>query len=142
MDPSAVQSQHAAGRAGLWNGSRTASAPRRLLEVPEQQGVGDYFLDYMPPPRDSIALPRHMLYVLVGVVLVVVATYAIVGHLIKDLIHDLADWILGPQTEDEEDECVLEREEKEGLMGKRETDVRMDVQQGGSGHFLPSQAAL
>lgn len=49
-----------------------------------------FFMEYSPPPRDVITLPRHMLYVLVGVVLVVVAIYAIVGHLIKDLFHDLA----------------------------------------------------
>lgn len=55
-----------------------------------------YFADYIPPARDAITLPRNVIYVLVGVVLVIVATYAIVGHLIKDLMHDLAgntpDW--------------------------------------------------
>lgn len=49
-----------------------------------------YFLDYIPPARDAITLPRNVVFVLIGVVLVLVATYAIVGHLIRDLMHDLA----------------------------------------------------
>lgn len=48
------------------------------------------YLNYTPPPRDAISLPHHVLYVLTGVVLVVLALYAIVGHLITDLMHDLA----------------------------------------------------
>ncbi|KAL1281172.1 hypothetical protein QQF64_015772 [Cirrhinus molitorella] len=49
------------------------------------------FVEYKPPARDSISVPPHVLYVSVGLVLVVVATYAIVGHLIDDLLRDLAD---------------------------------------------------
>lgn len=63
---------------------------RQLLQMPLRKEEDAYFLDYRPQARDAIALPRNVLYVLVGVVLVVVATYAIVGHLIKDLMHDLA----------------------------------------------------
>lgn len=48
------------------------------------------YSNYMPSPRDTISLPYHVLYVLAGVVLVVLALYAIVGHLITDLMHDLA----------------------------------------------------
>ncbi|KAJ8356827.1 hypothetical protein SKAU_G00196210 [Synaphobranchus kaupii] len=91
MDPSSVQFQHAIGRGVLWNRSRMTYGPRRLLQVPGEEGDMAFFLEYSPPPRDAITLPRHMLYVLVGVILVVVATYAIVGHLINDLIHDLAE---------------------------------------------------
>lgn len=65
---------------------------RRLLQLPSRKDKEEeaYFLDYVPPPRDAISLPHNVVYVLVGVVLVLVATYAIVGHLIKDLMHDLA----------------------------------------------------
>lgn len=63
---------------------------RLLLQMPLRKEEDAYFVDYSPPARDAITLPRNMVYVLVGVVLVVVATYAIVGHLIKDLVHDLA----------------------------------------------------
>uniref|UniRef100_A0A096LUG0 Uncharacterized protein n=1 Tax=Poecilia formosa TaxID=48698 RepID=A0A096LUG0_POEFO len=67
------------------------------------------FVDYIPPARDAITLPRSVVYVLVGAMLIVMATYAIVGHLIKDLMHDLADWIFGPKPVEEDPE----REEAE-----------------------------
>lgn len=46
--------------------------------------------EYRPPPLDAIRLPRYVLYLLLAAFLVVVVAYAIVGHLIKDLAHDLA----------------------------------------------------
>ena len=47
-------------------------------------------MDYIPPARDVINLPHNVIYVLVGLPLIIIATYAIVGHLITDLMHDLA----------------------------------------------------
>lgn len=73
--------------------------PRHLLQLSLGHKGEEPYVDYIPPARDAITLPRPMIYILVGVVLVVVATYAIVGHLINDLMHDLADWILGPKPE-------------------------------------------
>lgn len=64
--------------------------PRHLLQVSLGHKGEEPYVDYIPPARDAITLPRPMIYILVGVVLVVVATYAIVGHLINDLMHDLA----------------------------------------------------
>lgn len=61
---------------------------RHLLQLSRRKEEA-YFVDYIPPARDAITLPRNVLYVLAGVLLVLVATYAIVGHLIKDLMHDL-----------------------------------------------------
>ena len=46
--------------------------------------------EYRPPPLDAIRLPRNALYLLLAALLVVAVAYAIVGHLIKDLAHDLA----------------------------------------------------
>lgn len=46
--------------------------------------------EYRPPPLDTIRLPRYVLYLLLAALLVVAVAYAIVGHLIKDLAHDLA----------------------------------------------------
>ncbi|XP_059915416.1 uncharacterized protein LOC132463352 isoform X2 [Gadus macrocephalus] len=111
---------------------------RRLLQISQRATEEPYFMDYIPPARDAIALPRYVAYILVGLVLVLVATYAIVGHLINDLIHDLADCVLGPKTLDDEDveaegvdveeehcisihrrvemEEVEEREERQGLL--------------------------
>lgn len=78
------------------NVRRLAAEHRRLLQLfgrrREQQEEQEeaYFVDYVPPARDAINLPPNVIYVLVGLVLVIIATYAIVGHLIKDLMHDLA----------------------------------------------------
>lgn len=58
---------------------------RQLLQLSRRMEEEAYFVDYIPPARDAITLPRNAVYVLVGVVLVIVATYAIVGHL--SLIH-------------------------------------------------------
>lgn len=47
------------------------------------------YKEYKPPPRDAIPLPKAVLYLLMAALVVVAVAYAIVGHLIKDLIHDL-----------------------------------------------------
>ncbi|EAW69320.1 hCG1811317, isoform CRA_b [Homo sapiens] len=57
--------------------------------------------EYRPPPLDSIRLPRYVLYLLLAALVVVAVAYAIVGHLIKDLAHDLADWAFGPKPDQE-----------------------------------------
>ncbi|XP_010578398.1 PREDICTED: uncharacterized protein LOC104839670 isoform X2 [Haliaeetus leucocephalus] len=49
----------------------------------------------------SIRLPRYVLYLMMAATLVLVVAYAIVGHLIKDLVHDFADWAFGPKPEEE-----------------------------------------
>uniref|UniRef100_W5MP67 Si:dkey-61n16.5 n=1 Tax=Lepisosteus oculatus TaxID=7918 RepID=W5MP67_LEPOC len=58
------------------------------------------YKDYKPTPRDLIPLPKAVLYLLMAALVVVAVAYAIVGHLIKDLAHDLADCILGPSEEE------------------------------------------
>ncbi|XP_040484230.1 uncharacterized protein LOC121102442 [Ursus maritimus] len=58
--------------------------------------------EYRPPPLDAIRLPRNALYLLLVALLVVAVAYAIVGHLIKDLAHDLADWAFGPKPDQED----------------------------------------
>ncbi|XP_041849234.1 uncharacterized protein LOC121645029 [Melanotaenia boesemani] len=55
---------------------------------------------YIPPSRDSIHLPTYVLYLLIAVFIVLSVLYAIIGHLIKDLIHDFADCMLGEQPEE------------------------------------------
>lgn len=47
------------------------------------------FKDYKPPARDFIQVPRTLLYLMMAAVVVVAVAYAIVGHLIKDLAHDI-----------------------------------------------------
>ena len=91
MNQSPFVSLNASGGALLLNLSHVALEHRQLLQLSRRNEEEEaYFVDYIPPARDAITLPRNVVYVLIGVVLVVVATYAIVGHLIKDLMHDLA----------------------------------------------------
>ncbi|XP_048196593.1 small integral membrane protein 44 [Perognathus longimembris pacificus] len=64
--------------------------------------VPPMYEEYRPPPLDTIQLPRYALYLVMATFLVVVVAYAIVGHLIKDLAHDLADWAFGPKPDQED----------------------------------------
>ncbi|GLD58590.1 uncharacterized protein AKAME5_001068900 [Lates japonicus] len=108
---------NASGGPLLLNITQVVFEHRQLLQLPRRREEEEaYFVDYVPPARDAITLPRNVVYILVGVVLVIVATYAIVGHLIKDLMHDLADWILGPKpVEDDSEEGRAEIEEERRL---------------------------
>ncbi|KAE8620006.1 hypothetical protein XENTR_v10010059 [Xenopus tropicalis] len=53
------------------------------------------YADFRPPHRELVPLPKAVLYLLMAALFVVAAVYAIVGHLIKDLAHDIAGCILG-----------------------------------------------
>lgn len=90
MNHQPTVSLNASGGALLLNLTQLVFEHRQLLQLSRRKDEDAYFVDYIPPARDAITLPRNVVYVLVGVVLVIVATYAIVGHLIKDLMHDLA----------------------------------------------------
>ncbi|KAM7143233.1 small integral membrane protein 44 [Molossus nigricans] len=93
--------------------------------------------EYRPPPLDSIRLPRYMLYLLLAALLVVAVAYAIVGHLIKDLAHDLADWAFGPKPDQEdapqELHSSLEGEDLEELDLQLALAWRGDEDTGGGG---------
>lgn len=47
------------------------------------------YTDYKPPSRDLIQLPKSIMYLLMAGLVVVAVAYAIVGHLIKDLMLDV-----------------------------------------------------
>lgn len=49
-----------------------------------------YFKDYKPPQKDLITLPKHVIYLLLAVGVTGITLFAIIRHLIKDLLHDLA----------------------------------------------------
>lgn len=70
------------GTGGAWG-------PRHLLQSPPKED-GVLYVDYKPPALDSIRLPHYVLYLMMAATLVLVVAYAIVGHLIKDLVHDFA----------------------------------------------------
>ncbi|XP_033182350.1 uncharacterized protein LOC117152978 [Anabas testudineus] len=124
---------------------------RQLLQLSKRKEDA-YFVDYIPPARDTITLPRNVVYVLVGVVLVIVATYAIVGHLINDLMHDLTDWILGPKLVEDDSEggraeieeeqrpsaCTKLLEKDELRMVKEKKGLLPGFHQEGGGNYRPS----
>jgi hypothetical protein len=49
-----------------------------------------FFENYKPPSRDAITLPNYVIYLFLASVVALIALYAIIRHLIKELIHDLA----------------------------------------------------
>ncbi|KAG5279022.1 hypothetical protein AALO_G00105260 [Alosa alosa] len=58
------------------------------------------YKEYKPPPRDLIQLPKAVLYLVMAALVVAAVAYAIVGHLIKDLLLDILDCLLGPIDDD------------------------------------------
>ncbi|XP_072560106.1 small integral membrane protein 24 [Paramormyrops kingsleyae] len=68
----------------------------------DSQQVEVLFKNYVPPARDAIHLPKYVLYLLMATFIVGTVLYAIIGHLIRDLIHDLADYLFGEQPEEVE----------------------------------------
>ncbi|XP_058497731.1 uncharacterized protein LOC131467687 [Solea solea] len=75
--------------------------PTESLNIHYKEDDGTVFFEsYIPPSRDAIHLPTYVLYLLMAVFILLAVLYAIIGHLIKDLIHDCADWILGEQPEE------------------------------------------
>ncbi|XP_009295393.2 uncharacterized protein [Danio rerio] len=57
------------------------------------------YTDYRTPQRDSIPLPKAVLYLVMAALVVVAVAYAIVGHLVKDLVHEFVEWVFGPRSE-------------------------------------------
>ncbi|KAM9331482.1 small integral membrane protein 44 [Gastrophryne carolinensis] len=80
----------------------------------EEETEGPLYLDYKPPALDAIQLPTYVLYLLMAALVVIVVAYAIVGHLMKDLLHDFADWAFGPKVDDEKatERCCKDENEK------------------------------
>ncbi|CAL8309445.1 unnamed protein product [Lota lota] len=46
------------------------------------------YTDHRTPARDSIPLPKAVLYLVMAALVMVVVAYAIVGHLVKDVVND------------------------------------------------------
>lgn len=62
------------------------------LKPPTEDDV--LFTSYIPPARDAIHMPIHVLYMVLATIIIVMTLYAIIGHLIKDLLHDFAGLFL------------------------------------------------
>ncbi|XP_035861041.1 uncharacterized protein LOC118495848 [Sander lucioperca] len=71
------------------------------LSVRYREGDGTVlFESYVPPSRDAVHLPTYIIYLIIAVFVVLGVLYAIIGHLITDLLHDFADWVFGEQPEE------------------------------------------
>ncbi|XP_069505555.1 small integral membrane protein 44 isoform X3 [Ambystoma mexicanum] len=79
-----------------WGASHTPEAQRLFQSAKEEEEP--LYTDYKPPALDAIRLPKYLIYLLMAALVVVAVAYAIVGHLIKDLMHDFADWAFGPKA--------------------------------------------
>ncbi|CAL9688805.1 unnamed protein product [Knipowitschia caucasica] len=78
-------------------------APVNNLRVHFKEEDGSVlFESYVPPSRDAVHMPTYVLYLIIAMFTVLSVLYAIIGHLIKDLLHDCADWLFGAQPEEVE----------------------------------------
>lgn len=65
--------------------------PRESLKIRYKEDDGTVlFESYIPPSRDAVHLPTYVIYLIMAVFVLMGVLYAIIGHLIKDLIHDFA----------------------------------------------------
>ncbi|XP_047388153.1 small integral membrane protein 44 [Sciurus carolinensis] len=125
---------------------KAAAMPGLADEEPEDWSAAPpMYEEYRPPPLDTIRLPRHGLYLLIAAMLVLAVAYAIVGHLIKDLAHDLADWAFGPKPGQEqaprpERANSVAGEELEELDLQLALAWREEEDAGGAGEGVPSEA--
>ncbi|KAL8177673.1 UNVERIFIED_CONTAM: hypothetical protein K2H54_016030 [Gekko kuhli] len=85
------------------------------MEPPEEHAEGGPFLDN--PVPDAVLVPHYILYLVMAAIIVVVAAYAIFGHLIDDLAHDFADWAFGLKLEERD---VLDETSEECGLGALE----------------------
>ncbi|KAI3375013.1 hypothetical protein L3Q82_021539 [Scortum barcoo] len=75
--------------------------PRESFNIRHKEEDGTVFFEsYVPPARDAVHLPTYVFYLLIAIFVVLGVLYAIIGHLMKDLIHDFADWLFGEQPEE------------------------------------------
>lgn len=69
--------------------------PGESLKIHYKEEDGTVFFEsYIPPSRDAVHLPTYVIYLLIAIFILLGVLYAIIGHLIKDLIHDIAGWWL------------------------------------------------
>lgn len=65
--------------------------PRESFKIRYKEDDGTVlFESYIPPSRDAVHLPTYVIYLLMAVLVLLGVLYAIIGHLIKDLVHDFA----------------------------------------------------
>lgn len=70
---------------------KAMDVPRDSLKIRYREEDGTVlFESYIPPSRDAVHLPTYVLYLSMALFILFGVLYAIIGHLIKDLIHDFA----------------------------------------------------
>ncbi|KAL8164571.1 UNVERIFIED_CONTAM: hypothetical protein K2H54_053625 [Gekko kuhli] len=82
---------------GMEQGAQMNRTQRVGMDDPPPPSNTPLYSDYQPPSLDFIHVPQAAIYMIMAAVVVVGVAYAIVGHLIQELVHDLADFLLGPQ---------------------------------------------
>lgn len=68
--------------------STHTSAMEQVLQYSYSESDLVYTDHRGPVPRDSIPLPKAVLYLVMAALVVVAVAYAIVGHLVKDVVND------------------------------------------------------
>lgn len=83
--------RHSHADSSLKDCQTAMDVPKESLKIYYKEADGTVlFESYIPPSRDAIHLPTYALYLLIAVFTLLGVLYAIIGHLIKDLIHDFA----------------------------------------------------
>ncbi|XP_051233198.1 uncharacterized protein LOC127350527 [Dicentrarchus labrax] len=101
------------------------------------------YTDYRTPARDSIPLPKAVLYLVMAALVVVAVAYAIVGHLVKDVVNDFVGggrsmvaegdggetsepgWVLGSRRNKTEINCITNNMNEMSELGERPRLVEM-----------------
>ncbi|KAG8594152.1 hypothetical protein GDO81_001096 [Engystomops pustulosus] len=102
----------------------------------EEETEEPIYQDYKPPSLDAIQLPKYVLYLLMAALVVIVVAYAIVGHLMKDLLHDFADWAFGPKMEEEKTGERGFKEDSERHAGEFTLNIDGEERQSGDLPFM------
>ncbi|CAJ1059434.1 uncharacterized protein LOC116695251 [Xyrichtys novacula] len=88
------------------------------------------YTDYRTPSRDPIPLPKAVLYLVMAALVVVAVAYAIVGHLVKDVVNDFVDWVFGsrrfPNRNTPEINCITNNMSEMTELGERPRLVEMN----------------
>ncbi|CAK6976411.1 uncharacterized protein LOC121900862 [Scomber scombrus] len=87
------------------------------------------YTDNRTPARESIPLPKAVLYLVMAALVVVAVAYAIVGHLVKDVVNDFVDWVFGsrrvPNRNRTEINCITNNLSEMSDLGERPHLVEM-----------------
>ncbi|CAL8271316.1 unnamed protein product [Arctogadus glacialis] len=88
MVTSALQPDAASSASRPPLNSDTTSGMEQVFHYSYSSESDLLYTDHRTPARDPIPLPKAVLYLVMAALVVVVVAYAIVGHLVKDVVND------------------------------------------------------